>query len=185
MRWMLMDQPVEIRTFATAEEVVGRIDDLRVGCLVLDLRLPTMSGLDLHEMLLGDGCKLPFIVVTGDGDVPDAVRAIRQGAIEFLQKPLRMDLFIETVHLAIQCDRDRIASDRQQRTGQAKIQSLTPREREVMELVTRGRMSKNIALELGISIKTVEAHRANIMRKLEVDSVAELVRLALETSGQR
>lgn len=185
LRWMLQGESMEVRTFGAAEEVIGKIDAKRIGCLVLDLRLPTMTGLDLYQRLLADGCRLPFIVVTGDGDVPDAVSAIRQGAIDFLLKPLRMDLFIETVRLAIQTDRERSETEREQRTGRAKMQALTPREREVLELVSIGRMSKNIALDLQISIKTVEAHRANIMRKLGVDSIAELVRLVLETSEQR
>lgn len=185
LRWMLQGESMEVRNFGSAEEVIGQIDSSRIGCLVLDLRLPTMTGLELYQELLADGCRLPFIIVTGNGDVPDAVSAIRQGAIDFLLKPLRMELFLETVHSAIQADRHRRETERQQRTGLAKLQALTPREREVLDLVANGRMSKNIALELQISIKTVEAHRANIMRKLDVNSIAELVRLVLETSEQR
>lgn len=185
LRWMLQGESMDVRTFGSAEEVIGQIDSTRNGCLVLDLRLPTMTGLDLYQRLLADGCRLPFIMVTGDGDIPDAVSAIRQGAIDFLLKPLRIDLFLETVRSAIQADRDRTETEREQRNGRAKLQALTPREREVLDLVAIGRMSKNIALELQISIKTVEAHRASIMRKLGVDSIAELVRLVVETSEQR
>ncbi len=149
------------------DEVIDQVDASRIGCLVLDFRLPKMNGLELYQTLVDGGCKLPFIIVTGDGDVPDAVAAIRQGAIDFLLKPLQMDLFIETVRSAIQSDIKRTQSEHEHHDAKSRIDSLTPREREVLDLVAVGRLSKHIASDLNISMKTVEAHRANIMRKLE------------------
>jgi RNA polymerase sigma factor (sigma-70 family) len=146
----------------------------RPGCLILELRLPGISGLELRRMLADRGCHKPFIVISGAGTVSEAVQAMRDGAIDFVEKPYRRSMLLERVHHAL----DRDATDRQQRQEQLRIRtelaSLTPREHEVLLLVVAGRPTRDIANQLGLSPKTVEVHRSNIVGKMRVGSIAEL-----------
>lgn len=151
------------------------------GCILLDIRMPGVSGMELLETLRSNGCALPVIVITGHGDVPLAVRALKLGAFDFLQKPFNADDLLDRIHAALQ----QVQEDRQKNRKLDRLRShfgaLTGREREIMELVVAGNPSKVIGMKLGISSRTVDIHRSNIMRKLNVRTIAELVqsRLAL------
>ena len=158
--------------------------DARAGCLLLDVQMPTMSGLDFQEMLSAQKCQMPVIVITGHGEVPMAVRAMRHGAIDFVEKPYDEAVLLDRVHYAIELDGERRASAQRLEGIQIKLSRLTPREREVMQLVVQGNANKQIAHALGISPKTVEIHRANVMRKSEAGSVAELVRMSDEVRAE-
>jgi len=164
---------------ASADEFLASYDPEQPGCLVLDVRMPGMSGLELQDRLVEEGVDLPVIIITGHGDVPMAVRAMRAGALDFLEKPFREQDLLHRIHQAIERD----AKIRRERAAKAdivaRLASLTSREREVMERVVAGKHNKAIASELGVSHKTVEFHRVKIMEKMKADSVAALVRMAL------
>jgi len=169
--------PVEV--FATAQDFLRDYDICRPGCLVLDIRMPGMSGLELQRHLKERGVNIPIIVITGHGDVPIAVRAMKDGAMEFLEKPFSKQLLLEHIRTALQQSARSFREAAEQSDIMARIDGLTQREREVMNLVVTGLASKQIAAELGISKKTVDVHRARVMQKMEVDSLPELVELAI------
>ena len=156
-----------------------RADDLDApGCIVLDIRLPGTNGLDFQEELVGHGVRLPVILMTGHGDIPMSVRAMKAGAVDFLPKPFRDQDMIDAVTAAINRDRLQRASEQQAVAIVDRYATLSPREREVMALVTAGKMNKQIAGELGLSEVTVKIHRGAGMRKMGARSLAELVRMA-------
>src|SRR5262249_46486810 len=164
-------------TYANVQESLGAMNGGRPGCLILDVRLPGMSGLELQQELNMQGVNMPVIMITGYGDVPTAVRALTGGAIDFIEKPFSRQLLLDRIRHAVAVD---CASRRQQAEReelQARMASLTPREREVLDMVVAGKTNKVMAHELGISEKTIEVHRAHAMRKMKVDRLAELVRL--------
>jgi FixJ family two-component response regulator len=167
-----------VKSFLSARELFAELTSEDSGCLVLDVRLPGMSGLEFQQELNRVGISIPIIFVTGYGDIRMSVQAIKAGAVEFLTKPINDDDLLNAV--AHSLEKDRV--DRQQRTELAKIQQrfsmLTPREREVMQFVVSGLLNKQIAAEVGISEITVKIHRAHVMRKMEVHSLAELAQLA-------
>ncbi len=169
--------PVEV--YASAEEFLEVYDPSRPGCLVLDVRLQGMSGLELQEKLTERNIRLPVIIVTGFGDVPMAVRALQNGATDFIEKPYNPQVFLERIRQAITRD----VEERKRRAKVDEIRErvgmLTPREREVMELVVAGHPNKAVAAKLAMSPKTVETHRSRVMWKMQVKSVAQLVRMAL------
>jgi FixJ family two-component response regulator len=167
------------RLFASAREFMKFCDRKQEGCLLLDVRMPDMSGMELLETLKSSGIELPVIMITGHGDVPMAVRALKHGAFDFVQKPFKSRDLLERVCAALEEDRKnrRRSSEIEQR--RALFRELTDREMEVIDLVVAGNSSKIIARHLGISPKTVDIHRANIMRKLNVHTVAEMVQLRL------
>lgn len=174
-RWLMESNAIPVQTFATAADFIGayRRDD--PGCLVLDLNLPGMSGLGLQEYLKAQGIEIPIVFVTGHADVPTAVSALKGGAVDFIQKPFGYREVVGVIRKALVRDAE-IRETRARRTQFAgRLASLTEREREVMQRVTKGRLNKMIADELGISVKTVEFHRAKVMEKMGVDSVAALV----------
>ena len=153
-----------------------------VGCIILDLRMPEMSGLELHDILIDMGIKLPVIFMSGHGDIPMAIERIKKGAIDFLVKPLNNQILIDTVNKGLRLDSERFSEEKKQSVILEKLERLTKREREIMDLLCANRSSKTIANQLMISHNTVDAHRANILLKLEVGSVRELMVL-LFTSG--
>ena len=153
-----------------------------VGCIILDLRMPEMSGLELHDILIDMGIKLPVIFMSGHGDIPLAIERIKKGAIDFLVKPLNNQILIDTVNKGLRLDSERFSEEKKQSVILEKLERLTKREREIMDLLCANRSSKTIANQLMISHNTVDAHRANILLKLEVGSVRELMVL-LFTSG--
>jgi FixJ family two-component response regulator len=164
-------------TFASAEDFLERSRINGPSCLVLDVTLPKLNGLDLQKRIV-DRTDMPIIFITGYGDVPTTVRAMKAGAVEFLTKPLGDDVLQSAMEQAIERSRAALAREAELRTLRERHVSLTPREREIMGLVVSGLLNKLIAAELGISEITVKAHRGQVMRKMQVDSLAELVRAA-------
>ena len=167
-----------VQTFASAREfLAGRLPDVP-GCAVLDVRLPGLSGLDLQREMVERGIHIPVIFITGHGDIPMSVQAMKAGAVEFLTKPFRDQDLLDAVRLGIQLDRQ----GRKERAELAELRDghrqLTPREREVMSLVVAGLLNKQIALRLGTSEKTIKIHRSHVMQKMRADSLADLVRMS-------
>jgi FixJ family two-component response regulator len=179
LTWLLESAGLRVKTHPTAQEFLNGYDPEAPCCLVLDVRMPGLSGLDLQEELTRRGVPPPIIIMTGHAEVPMAVRAFKGGAIDFLQKPFSDQVLLERVRQALDLDR----RTRLDRSAHAKLATLlaylTPREREVMDLVVAGKPNKIIASDLGISPKTVEIHRARVMEKMQAGSVAELARLVL------
>lgn len=154
------------------------------GCVVVDLRLPGMSGLELQEALAERGLDLPVIVITGHGDVPAAVRAMKAGAIDFVEKPFDDQRLLDCIQEAIERDTRERESRKVHSEVRRRFERLTPRECQVMSMVVQGKLNKQIAAELGLSPKTVEVHRAHVMSKMEANSLAELVHMSMAT-GRR
>jgi FixJ family two-component response regulator len=175
---LLRSVGLNARTYSSTREFLGADNLDAPGCIVLDIRLPGTSGLDLQEQLVGLGIRLPVILMTGHGDIPMSVRAMKAGAVDFLPKPFRDQDMIDAVTAAINRDRLQRASEEQAVVIVDRYATLSPREREVMALVTAGRMNKQIAGELGLSEVTVKIHRGAAMRKMGARSLAELVRMA-------
>jgi FixJ family two-component response regulator len=172
---------LEVETFASAASFLDGLDPERRGCLVLDVRMPGMSGLELQSRLNERGISLPIIFITGHGDVPMAVRAMKSGAVDFLTKPFSHQELLDLVQVALEGAAEQRQREADRRTVLERLQRLTPREEEVMQLVVEGQANKIIAHRLGISQRTVEIHRSQVMKKMEAASLAELVRMVLET----
>ncbi len=179
LAWLIQSVHLQVQTFASAEAFLESYDSALPGCLVLDVRMPGMSGLKLQEELVARGRMLPIIMLTGYAEVPTAVRALKQGAIDFLNKPFSDALLLERISEAIEIDAQRRQAEQQRADVLARYETLTPREREVMQLVIAGKANKVIAADLDLSPRTVEVHRASVMRKMGAESVADLVRNAL------
>ena len=168
-----------VRTFPTAEAFLDAWDGGAPGCLVLDVRMPGMSGLDLQAELQRRGRTIPTIVITGHAEVTMAVRAVKNGALDFLEKPFSDQLLLDRIAQAIEVDRQEREHHARRAVIAERLARLTAREREVLTLVVQGRPNKEIAATLSLSPKTVEVHRAHVMDKMEVDSLAELIRCVL------
>lgn len=165
-------------SFASGEDFLRAKRMNRPSCLVLDVRLPQMSGLDFQQRLTETGIQIPIIFITAHGDIPMSVRALKSGALEFLTKPFRDQDLLDAIHQAL--ERDRVAREQQSeiRNLQERVRTLTAREQEVMNLVVSGMLNKQIASEIGTSEATVKIHRGNVMRKMKAGSVVDLVRMA-------
>ena len=168
----------DVRLFSSAPEFMQAVRNDAPGCLVLDVRLPGMSGLAFQEELTKAGVALPIIFITGHGDVPMTVRAMKAGAAEFLTKPFDDQVLLDAIHAALERDRARRRDDAGLATLRASYQELTERERQVMGHVVTGWVNKRVAAELGLSVVTIKVHRGQAMRKMQAESVAELVRMA-------
>ncbi len=177
LKWLIESVDLHVETFASAQEFIKRFDPNIPGCLVLDVRMPGMSGLELQEHLSDNGIELPIIVVTGYGDVPTAVRALRAGAIDFLEKPFSDQILLDQVQKAIDEDVDRQRKRREQMQFAERTERLTRREQQVMQMVVEGLSSKQIAEKLSVSFKTIEAHRSKVMKKMEATNVPHLIRM--------
>ncbi len=175
----LLEPAYRVRTFASAEDFLAGYDQKAIACLVLDVRMPGMSGLQLQEELLARGSYLPVVFITGHGDVPMAVATMKKGAADFIEKPFEQAALKSLVERMLQRAREDAARIERQQLASALLAKLTAREQQVLERIVAGRLNKQIADDLGISIKTVEAHRANIMDKLNAGTVADLMRVAL------
>jgi two-component system, LuxR family, response regulator FixJ len=185
LRFLLKSVGLATRTLACASEFLESYKPSQPGCLVLDVRMPGMSGLELQQQLNLRGAVIPVIFVTGHGDIPMAVEAMQQGACDFLQKPFRDQDLIDRIQRALERDaRSRAALDEHARI-RARLDSLTPREREVLALMTRGKPNKIMAAELGVSQRTVEIHRARVMDKSGAASLAQLVRMVMDLEADR
>lgn len=167
-------------SYESAQEFLDRYKAHQPGCLVLDVRMPAMSGLELQQELNLRGAIIPVIFVTGHGDVPMAVEAIQHGAFDFVQKPYREQDLLDRVQRALAADKLNRAALLERDRNRARLASLTPRELEVLQLMTLGKPNKVMAAELGLSQRTVEIHRAHVMEKTGVSSVAQLVRLTID-----
>ena len=166
------------QTFGSAREFLDASLSDAPGCMVLDVRLPGLSGLDLQQELTDRGSQIPIIFITGHADVPSTVRAMKAGAVEFLTKPCREQDLLDAVQSAIDRDRSARQDLAHMANLRARYEKVTPREREVMQLVVTGMLNKQIAAELGTSEVTVKLHRGRVMHKMEADSVAALVRMS-------
>lgn len=176
LSWLISSIGLNVETFASAQAFLNSYEHGRPGCLLADVRMPGMSGLELQKHLASQAICLPVVVVTGHGDVQMAVRAMKDGAFDFIEKPFNDQVMLDLVNRAVnECERRRNAQmDRLE--VQARIDLLTPRERQVMDMIIAGNTNKQIAYSLDISDKTVEAHRAKVMEKLQATSLAELIR---------
>jgi len=180
LRLLLKSVGLEVQTFGSASEFLGSYNAQQPGCLVLDVRMPGLSGMELQEQLNLRGAIIPVIFVTGHGDVPMAVEAMQHGAFDFLQKPFRDQDLLDRIQRALVRDRENRVQLLQKDQIRTRLESLTPREREVLQLMTRGRPNKLMAADLGLSQRTIEIHRARVMEKMHASSLAQLVRMTLE-----
>tara|TARA_A100001015_G_scaffold152124_1_gene168639 strand:- start:303 stop:929 length:627 start_codon:yes stop_codon:yes gene_type:complete len=182
LRWLLEGNGFSVKVFSNAEELLDFSEKQShgmAGCLILDVRMPGITGVELHDVLLKAGIDIPVIFITGHGSVPLAVKSMKKGAIDFLEKPFSDEEICRLVDSSLQKARDVIDKREVNLKAQELLAKLTPRENQVLERITAGRLNKQIADDLSISIKTVEAHRANIMTKVEARTVAELIKIAL------
>jgi two-component system response regulator FixJ len=175
LRALLESAGLAVEAYASGEEFLAAYDPQRPGCLVLDVRLRHGSGLDLQDELRRRKVMLPIIVLTGHGDVPTSVRALKAGAIDFLQKPAPPKVLLERIRAAIDLDHQARAAATESAAVIERLAQLTPREREVLDLVVAGRTSKGIAAALQVSVRTVEGHRREVFAKMHVSSAAQLV----------
>jgi RNA polymerase sigma factor (sigma-70 family) len=179
LRWLLESAGYRVSVHSTAERFLAAYRPGLASCLLLDVRMPGITGLELQQELKRPGQALPVIFITGHGDVPMAVEAVKRGAFHFLEKPFKDAQLLRLIEQAANQESAGPAAQAQKRCAAARLATLTQREREVMDLVVQGRKNKQIAEQLRISVKTVEAHRARAMEKMDVSSVAELVSATL------
>jgi RNA polymerase sigma factor (sigma-70 family) len=179
LRWLMDRHGLAVESYPDARSFLQAYRPDTPGCLILDLNMPGMSGLDLQQYLKGQGVLLPVIFLSGRAEVPKAVQAVREGAVDFIEKPFDYKRVVSLVHECIERDRQARAGREHKRRLNERMAQLTGREREVLALIVAGKTNRDIGEALGISVKTVEAHRARLMEKLEVGSLAELVQAAL------
>lgn len=176
---LLKSMGIEAQLFESAQAFLDDYDRTWQGCIVLDIRMPGMSGIELHKQLVELRCTMPVIFVTGHGDVPMAVDAMHDGAFDFIQKPFRDQELLDRINQALTWDIEHRSEEERKRAVQERFDTLTPREREVMDCVVRGLANKVIAMDLDLSQRTVEIHRARVMEKMHARSLADLVRMAM------
>lgn len=179
LKWLIESVNLTVRTYGSAQEFLDAYQPDEPGCLVLDVRMPGLSGLDLQEMLKERGIQIPVIILTGYGDVPMAVRAMKNGAVDFLEKPVSDQVLLDHIQQALAQDVENHRRQAEQEEVRERFARLTPREKEVMDLVVEGLSSREIAETLGVSFKTIEAHRSKIMKKTEAKSVSHLIRMTM------
>lgn len=173
---------LNVQTYASAADFLAGYSADELGCLILDVRMPGMSGLELQQELNRRNMSLPVIILTGHGDVPMAVQAMKQGALDFIQKPFRDQNLLDQVNKALDNSNGKYTLQQRVEQTNQQIQTLTSREQQVMQMTVEGMPNKVIAIDLGVSQRTIEVHRANMMRKLQADSLADLVRKVTEAT---
>jgi len=179
LQWLLEGKDYRVRCYDSAETFLSRYDPREVACLIVDIRMGGMTGLELQDRLLERKSPLPIVFITGHGDVPMAVNTMKKGAMDFIQKPFQEDALVSLVERMLDQAKDAFTEHLHSASRDALLAKLTSREAQVLERIVAGRLNKQIADDLGISIKTVEAHRANIMEKLNANTVADLLKIAL------
>jgi FixJ family two-component response regulator len=179
LQWLLEGKDYRVRCFESAEAFLSRYDPREVACLIADIRMGGMTGMELQDRLIERQSPLPVVFITGHGDVPMAVDSMKKGALDFIQKPFDEKKLVDLVERMLERARDAFTVHQEAVTRDALLGKLTSRESQVLERIVAGRLNKQIADDLGISIKTVEAHRANIMEKLNANTVADLLKIAL------
>ncbi len=179
LQWLLEGKDYRVRCYDSAESFLSRYDAHEVACLIADIRMGGMTGLELQDRLVERNSPLPIVFITGHGDVPMAVNTMKKGAVDFIQKPFQEDALVNLVERMLEQAREAFSDHQQSASRDALLAKLTSREAQVLERIVAGRLNKQIADDLGISIKTVEAHRANIMEKLNANTVADLLKIAL------
>jgi len=184
VQWLLEGKDFRVRCFESAESFLSRYDPREIACLVVDIRMGGMSGIELQDRLIERKSPLPIVFITGHGDVPMAVDTMKKGALDFIQKPFKEDELVAVVERMLDRAKELFADSQQAASRDALLAKLTSREAQVLERIVAGRLNKQIADDLGISIKTVEAHRANIMEKLNANTVADLLKIALGQGQQ-
>ena len=182
---LLKTEDFRVTAFADAGSVLAAVDETTQGCLLLDVRLPDMDGLTLHRHLKAHSVAMPVIFITGHGDIPMAVRAVNEGALDFLEKPFHDDALIEGVRHALALDAEQRADAAEMAEVEERLASLTPRERQVLEALLDGQPNKLIARALDVSVRTVEIHRGHLMQKMGAKSASHLARLALACTDYR
>jgi two-component system response regulator FixJ len=182
LRWLVETLGVSVQTFHSGASFLDSYDPAQPGCLVLDVMMAGMSGLELQRELNARKIEIPVIVLTGYGDVPTAVNALKNGAVEFLEKPFDGEVLLEQVRRALELDDSRRREQEANEVVRQRLDRLTPREKQILKTVVDGLSSKEIATQLGVSFKTVEAHRAKIMRKMEANGVAQLVKMVVTST---
>ena len=182
MAWLLEGEGYVVACYDSADSFLAAHGEHMHGCLILDVRMPQMSGLELHEKLDALGSQLPIIFVTGHGDVPMAVSALQRGACDFIEKPFTNEDLLSRIRRALELDSQISARRQRDSVIEHRLRLLTQREREVMELVVAGKLNKQVADELNISMKTVEAHRARVMEKMGARTLAELVKAVMSVN---
>ena len=185
LQWLLEGKDYRVRCFDSAENFLSRYDAREVACLIVDIRMAGMSGLELQDRLLERKSPLPIVFITGHGDVPMAVDTMKKGAMDFIQKPFQEEALVNMVERMLAQAKDAFTDHQQSASRDALLAKLTSREVQVLERIVAGRLNKQIADDLVISIKTVEAHRANIMEKLSANTVADLLKIALGSSAPK
>ena len=184
LQWLLEGKGYRVRCFESAESFLSRYDAREVACLIVDIRMAAMTGLELQNRLIEARSPLPIVFITGHGDVPMAVNTMKKGALDFIQKPFKEEELLSLVERMQDKAKDAFAGHQQAASRDAMLSKLTTRESQVLERIVAGRLNKQIADDLGISIKTVEAHRANIMEKLNANTVADLLKIALGATAK-
>ncbi len=179
LQWLLEGKDYRVRCFDSAESFLSRYDSREVACLIVDIRMGGMTGLELQSRLIESRSPLPIVFITGHGDVPMAVDTMKKGAMDFIQKPFKEEQLVGLVERMLEHAKSTFSEHQQSASREALLSKLTLRESQVLERIVAGRLNKQIADDLGISIKTVEAHRANIMEKLNANTVADLLKTAL------
>ena len=182
LEYLVKSAGMRVETFISAEDILARWGPEFTGCLVVDVRMPGLNGLEMLEQLFARGCELPAIVITGYGEIQGAVKAFKQGAIDYLQKPVNHDVLLGKIRDGLATDARHRAARGAEAETRRRIASLTRRQQQVMRLVLAGHSNKEIAHQLAISTKTVESHRGQVMGKLEVRNIADLTRLVLSVS---
>ena len=185
LQWLLEGKDYRVRCFDSAETFLSRYDAREVACLIVDIRMGGMTGLELQDRLLERKSPLPIVFITGHGDVPMAVDTMKKGAMDFIQKPFQENALVDLVERMLAQAREAFNDHQQSASRDALLAKLTSREAQVLDRIVAGRLNKQIADDLGISIKTVEAHRANIMEKLNANTVADLLKIALGSSASK
>jgi FixJ family two-component response regulator len=185
LQWLLEGKDYRVRCYDSAESFLSRYDAREVACLIVDIRMGGMTGLELQDRLVERKSPLPIVFITGHGDVPMAVNTMKKGAMDFIQKPFQEEALVNLVERMLEQAKEVFSDHQHSASRDALLAKLTSREAQVLERIVAGRLNKQIADDLGISIKTVEAHRANIMEKLNANTVADLLKTALGSTAPK